>query len=259
MSATRVDQETHPLSALKLWEANRDPRWWKVRKLASEWDERKLQPLEVFPDDETDSYLMGEGQHRYLAMRELGYSDDYPVRCNVHSGYARAEMYGLVRAWNDKLTPSSIDDFKWALGASDPQAIEIEAVYSAFGYTLTRSRTPHSISCPAALIAIHSLGGRSLLADVMHIVTGAWNASPDSARDAILSGIALVLNRDPSLDRAALIRNLTREGTALALYGKAKTLRDVRGGKLAHNVAELVVETYNIRRRTKRLKPWERT
>ena len=111
--------------------------------------------------------------------------------------------------------------------------------------------------CVTALKKVYGFDGGKALALTLETVVAAWGRTEAAVDGKIIEGVGLVhCHYNGAIDLAALSKKLAKyPGGASGLLGDAKGLRQFRHASLPRCVAETVIETYNVGRKTGRLAP----
>lgn len=202
------------------------------------------------------TYHVVDGQHRIAAVRLAG-GDSVKVMCRVFDGLSSEAEARLFRLLNNTVKPQQIDLFRIRVVEGDPVAVDIQRMIEANGWRLVFGTRPGAFVAVAAAERIYRLDPVAL-EKTFNVVTRAWGHAQSSVDGRVIEGIGLVLARyGTAVDVADLTDRLARYGGgAGALIGKARGLRDLRGGQICRALAEIVVDLYNARRKTRALPGW---
>lgn len=229
-------------------------RAWVVR-LARSWDASLTGTLVVVARSDGDLIVV-DGQHRYLAALELP-DPDFMFRCDVRYGLSRAAEHALFLGNNTRRNVHSIDKFKAAVGAGWARESEIQAEVERHGLTIGMRATPQNIGGVRALTTLHARGGTELIGATLDTILAAWPGDADAFAEEILRGVGELLYRyDGEVDREGLVANMRKSASPGGLRGQAKSIRSMRGHPLWEHVADLLVDLYNLRRRSHKIAPW---
>ncbi len=245
-----------PLDLLKV-----DPRVQRpenhrrVLRIAAELNLDALGLVCVSHRDDGDYYLI-DGQHRIAALRVAG-PPARPVACEVFTGLNMAEEAAMFRLRNNTAKVGYLDRFLVRVVEGDPRATDVEQTLKRHGWTINPNNQNGSFTAVAAYEKIHRLDAVAAERAIAAI-TRAWGHDRNGADFRIVEGIGLVYARyGDAVNTDDLTNRLAKfPGGASALLGKARGLHNLRGGVVPQAVADLVVELYNTRRKTKGLTPW---
>jgi hypothetical protein len=119
-------------------------------------------------DDGTFSII--DGQHRYEALREKGYGNEFKVTCRVFYGLSLANEAELFRLLNNTRKPQPIDLFRVRVIEGDETAVAISDMLGKLGWVITMAPTgSEEYGAFRAVVAIEKI----------------WKADPVAARWAI--------------------------------------------------------------------------
>lgn len=201
-------------------------------------------------------YFIIDGQHRVEGMRIAGLSDD-KAECEVFTGLTLADEAAMFRLRNNTAHPQYIDKFRVRVIEGDPVAVAIDDMVHRHGWKIQMGNSVGDLAAVQALERIYRLEATAA-ERALSTLTRAWGLDSSSVDGRLLDGMGLVFIRyGDAIEVDDLIARLARfSGGAGALIGKARGLRDLVGSTIGRAVAEIVVELYNQRRRTKALPPW---
>lgn len=203
------------------------------------------------------SYHVVDGQHRVAAVRLAG-GETEKVLCRIFDSLNREDEAKLFRLLNNTAKPMAIDLFKVRVIEGDPVAVELNRIVHEHGWTVSTNNTSRTFSAVAALERVYRLA--PIAAErAVSTLTRAWGNDDNTGVDGrLVEGIGRVFARHgDSVDASDLTARLARfAGGPGALIGKARGLRDLIRVTVPAAVAEIVVEMYNTRRKTKALPPW---
>lgn len=214
--------------------------------------------VSVRPDG---SMAIMDGQHRVGALRLAGYTTEL-VRCEVSRDLDTAGEAGRFLGLNDYRLVRAIDKFKVSVTAGEPAAVGVTDILERHGWKVaTGTSDGYFMAVNAALNVYIGRGNRDKStgpADLEHVieaVTLAWGRKPSGVSTYIVGGLGMFFSRyGEQVDRHALERRLAQlPGGPDGLLGKARGIREFRGGTLPRCVAEAVTVTYNSRRSSGRL------
>lgn len=210
------------------------------------------------------NYHILDGQHRVAALRQAGFHTEL-VECKVHNGLDVAQEARRFNGLNTFTSPRPFDRFKVRVKANDPIACGIDAILMEFGWRLQAGDTPGAFTAVVAAERVYVGHGTTEkdrgpenLRSALGVVTEAWGRKPINANGFIIGGLGLFFARYGSeVDRPALVKRLAQfPGGADNYIGKARGIRDFRGGTLPRCVAELTTDLYNKRRSAGKLEDW---
>jgi hypothetical protein len=211
------------------------------------------------------TYHVTDGQHRKAALLLAGFDTSDLVQCLVAYELTTEQEARRFVGLNTFAAPRAFDKFKVRIKARDEIALGVDRVLMAHGWRLAGGATPGAFTAVVSAERVYSGYGTAdkergpqNLHDALGVLTEAWGREPRSAHGALVQGLGLFFARyNGEVDKAALVRRLAQfAGGPDAYIGKARGIREFRGGVLARCVAELTVEIYNKRRSTGQLPEW---
>lgn len=235
-----------------------DPAWVE-KKLREGFDPTQIGvPIVSSRQDGTMVWL--DGQNRAELIRRAGWSDQ-KIQCRVFYGLTIAEEARAFLVHNDNRTIRPIYKFLARVTSGDEAAVAITTIAKAAGWRIQDGAANQGITASRSLekvyLATPKSPGRALF-PTLRVITEAWGYKPTTVNGHVIEGIGMVFARfDDAIEIPALVKKLAEyPGGPSGLIGKAKGLREYQGGILAHSVAEIVVTTYNVRRRGGALPDW---
>lgn len=193
-----------------------------------------------------------DGQHRWSALMRHGLGE-WKVRCEVHedaTDHARASA--LFLRLNNRALVGVFDRWLNEIQAGDPIATGTQKIVEGRGLRIALQTGDGIIACVAALKRIYALDNGETLKDVLDILSGAYGLTPASVEGKLIEGLALVSSKfNGTIDRQILAKKLAKyPGGASSLIGDAKGLMRMRRATMSRAVAEVILETYNVGRRS---------
>lgn len=207
-------------------------------------------------------YHVVDGQHRVAATVGAGYGDR-TLKCLVYTGLALADEASMFELLNTTRAVNAVDRFRVRVVAGEETAVLLNKLIVNHGWTVRQGKSTGVFAAVASFESVYrgKRGGTqenlTTCEQLMGVITQSWGHDPDGARAEIVSGVGAVLLRFPEIDFAKLTRELSQvQGGPRPLVGKAKSLRNIRGGTVADSMAEIVVNLVNKGRRTNLLPDW---
>lgn len=210
------------------------------------------------------TYHVLDGQHRVAALRLAGFHTE-SVECKIHNGLDEAAEAARFVGLNTFRAPRAFDRFKVRVRAGDPVAVGVDRILMEFGWRLMPGATDGCFTAVQAAERVYTgfgttekeMGPENLRAAI-GTVTEAWGRKPANANGHIIAGLGLFFARYGSqVDKPALVKRLAQyPGGADNYLGKARGIRDWRGGTLPRCVAELTTDLYNKRRSSGQIESW---
>jgi len=245
-------------------EAQRDLRPSWVKQHVQRFDADQLGYIVANIRKDGHPYVI-DGQHRVELLRAVGWGDQ-KVSCEVFTGLTQKDEAGLFLSRNDRLAVRTYDKFRVRITAGEPVACEINRLVIAAGLSLAQATNGSGhISAVTALERIYRGGGIAgakdggpVLARTLRTIEQAWGRESSNFEGQVIEGLGLALTRYGSkVDQSGIVSKLSKiGGGAAGLIGKARGMRDLRGGTVAYCIAGLIVERYNRGRRAGKLDGW---
>lgn len=232
---------------------------WVEQKYREGFDPTKI-GVPILSHREDGTYVWLDGQHRGALIRRAGWVDQ-KIQCRVFYGLSISEEARMFLGHNDNRQVKPIYKFLARVTTGEEEAVAITAIVRAAGWHISDSTGPTSIPAVRALEKAYATTpdqpGKALTA-ALRLITQAWGYKAEAVKGPILHGISMVYARfGDQIDNASLTKKLAQFPSGPAgLYGKARGMQQFQGGILAHCVAEVVVTTYNTRRRNGGLPDW---
>lgn len=236
-----------------------DPTW-VARKLREGFDYTQIGvPIVSSRPDGSKVWL--DGQNRAELIRQAGW-EDQKIQCRVFYGLTIAEEAHAFLVHNDNRQIKPVYKFLARVTAGDPDAVAINNIVQSAGWRVRDSTAQQGIPSAKSLekiyLATPQQPGRALF-PTLRVVGEAWGYKPEAVNGCLLEGIGMVFARfGDAIQLPGMVKKLSEyPGGPGGLLGKARGLREFQGGILAHSVAEIVVKSYNTRRRAGALPDWK--
>lgn len=234
----------------------------RVDKIVNDFQFESIGTVVVSKRDDGTCHVI-DGQHRVAAVQGAGYGDQ-SVTCLVYEGLTRSEEAAMFRRLNNTRQVMPVDKFRVRVVEGDEAAVTLNRILNEHGWKVEQSKSNGAFAAVAALEKVFrgklaGPGDTAKICDTLiSVVTEAWGHDSDGVRAEIIAGVGAVLLRyNTRVDLPKLIHELAQvKSGPRGLVGKAKGLRDFRGGTLSEALAEILVEMINRQRRTNRLPEW---
>lgn len=234
----------------------------RVDKIVKSYRADALGVIVVSRRDDGTCHVI-DGQHRVAATVAAGYGDS-EVACLVYEGLDRSDEAAMFRHLNNTRQVTPVDKFRVRVVEGDDTAVTLNRILNRHGWRVAQSKNAGCFAAVAALEGVFTgklagPGDTATICDTLiSTITESWGHDADGARSEIVAGIGSVLLRyNTRVDRVKLVAEMAQvKSGPRGLIGKAKGLRDYRGGRLSDALAEIVVELLNKQRRTNRLPEW---
>lgn len=235
----------------------------RVDKIAKDYQRSALGVIVVSRREDGTHHVI-DGQHRVHATIAAGYGEE-TVPCLVYSGLTKAEEAAMFRRLNNTRAVLPVYKFRVRVVEGEPDAVALNTILERHGWTVEQSKDAGRFAAVAALESVYrgkrnGPGDNGTICDTLiKVITEAWGHDSAGVRAEVIGGLgALLLRYNTKVDLVKLVSSLsTCPGGPRGLVGKAKGLRDFRGGKLSDALAEVVVEMLNkYRKANTRLPDW---
>ena len=240
--------------------AQRDIVPSKLKKLIAELDLDAigvLHAVEYEINGQAAKWII-DGQHRWRALMDHGLGE-WPVEVKIHLDVIDdTRASDLFLKLNDRVPVSAFGKFANEVKAGVPAAVGALKLVNAWNLRMSNFSGDGQVHCVLAMKKVYDFDGGKALALTLETVITAWGRTEAAVDGKIIEGVGLVhcTYTNGSIDLAALSKKLAKyPGGASGLLGDAKGLRQFRQATLPRCVAEKVIETYNVGRKTGRLDP----
>lgn len=241
--AASTTVEELPLEALAVPSAyQREERPHLVRKIIREFDPDLLGLLVVVRDAEGGLWIL-DGQHRWLALVELGYER---ARCEVLHDVPLERQAQIFSGRNSgRITPHPRDAFRADYAARRADVVAIMAILQRHGYLPPWGSSRASADrfvCVSTLREVQSWG---LLDATVSVIRAGWPDDELATQTPIVSGLAACVRLYPTLSPRELAKRLARHSAAEVLRLARASHANSRERRLWVHVAQVVVDLYN--------------
>lgn len=235
----------------------------RAQSMAKDIDLDLLGIIEISALDNGD-YHVADGHHRVTMLRFAGFTNEL-VQCKVHYGLEQSQNAKLFLGLNDSKHARMFDRFRLRVAAGDPVALGIIGSIEGHGWTFGSGAHTGVFSAVGAAEKVYTGYGTAAkdrgpdtFDTTLGILTTAWGHDASATTGSLIEGVGLMVAKyGDQVDKAALVKQLARtSGGAAGYLGRARGLREFRGGSVARAVAELTVDVYNNRRTAGRLDDW---
>lgn len=233
--------------------AQRDlkPAW--VDKIAAEFNFEEFGTPTVNLRD--GWWYVIDGQHRFEALRQLGFADD-EVDCWVYHGLTEEEEARKFLILNNVLPVAVFPKFRVGVEAGKAEDTEINNIVRACGLHVSLDKNEGAIGAVGALRTIYRRDGGDILARSLTLVSEAYGTP--GLRAIVVNGVALFCARyGDSIDNERFVEKLGNiRGGVNGLLGRADTIHRQTGNRRPHCVAAATVAIYNSGKTGAKLKNW---
>lgn len=234
----------------------------RVEHISEHFDPDALGIIHV-SERKDGSLWVVDGQHRVHGCRKFlgdGWEKQH-VEALVYIDLTRDEEAWLFDHLNDVGVMRPFDRFRARLVHGEEVAVAVNGIASKAGFTIADGSG--SLSCVGVmeqlyngLRAQNAKDGPGNLALTLAIVNKSWGNKSPHPNGNIIHGLGMFLERyGGEIDTPRLVKKLAEyPGGFSGLLGKARALRDIEGGQVAHAVFELIRRDYNVGIRQNKLK-----
>jgi hypothetical protein len=246
---------------------NRGIKMHWVRKIALNFDSDKFKPIVV--SERTDltginmaktvAYVIIDGQHRIMALEQMGWMDQ-KVPCLVYTGLSFEQEAELFAISDDVLRLTRYDQHHSAFAAKRPEAVAIQEIVDRHGYCLEPGlKSGGAIQCVGALYDVYREGGPEALDEVLLLFKRTWQEKGWQPVSSSFKGMRQFLSEyrgDPDFREKRLIQML-KMTPPMDIDRPARSATAAIGGSIAINAARVIEQKYNNGLRSKRIRKWD--
>lgn len=199
------------------------------------------------------------GQHRVEAYK-LWLGDGWETQelhCECYVDLSEVEEAEVFLKLNDVLTVQAFDKFRIGLNANRPEEVEIAAIVTKTGLTISESKAEGAIGAVSTLRRVYRReGGVVVLGRALSIIRDAYGSAGLNA--PVIDGIGLLCGRyNGELDTAQAVTRLASAAGGLAgLMNPAYITKKQTGAALNQCIAAAAVELINRGKGGKKLPSW---
>lgn len=206
-------------------------------------------------------YYILDGQHRVEAFKQwIGEDWEHQqLQCWTYDGLSEEEEAETFLKLNDTLAVQAFDKFRIGLNANRPEEVEIAAVVSKAGLTISQSKAEGSIGAVGTLRRVYRREGHAVLGRALGIIRDAYGSPGLEA--PVIDGIGLLCGRyNGELDtKNAVSRLSSAAGGLAALMNRAYFTKNQTNAPLSQCVAAAAVDLINRGKGGKKLPSWWKT
>lgn len=213
---------------------------------------------------EDGSFHVIDGQTRRSGAIAAGHGSD-TVSCQVYEGLTRSEEAAMFRLLNDRRSVGPIDKFLIRVVEGEPVAVDINNILRSYGWTAAHARNNAKVQAVGALENVYTQCAKvgrnhaiTTLTRTVSTITEAFGHDSDGMRAEIIQGLGAVVGMYwNEMDLPKLTREMAQyEGGPLSMVGRCKGLREMRGGRIADNMADVLVNLHNRKKQHGKLPGW---
>ena len=202
-----------PLDTIKIADYQRTVKQSTVRKIVNSFDPRGLGSLLVSHRD--GSYYVFDGQHRLLALEELGAKS---VECIIYEGMTYVDE---AKAWDYYNLKSSratrVDQANAELKRGEPFAIALDKTVEECGLHIDYKNTGRDgyIHAYSSIEKIYKTYGKARLQFTLRFIKETFGIKRKAFQRSVLIGITeffVRYEKNPSFDQRFLEKRLVKNG-----------------------------------------------
>lgn len=197
-----------------------------------------------------------DGQHRYRAAEAAGYSG--VIHTMEYRGLTIPAEAALFRMLNTSEKPSRIDHFLVSCVEKNPDSLRLAGFLADNGWSVGSGATEARLSAIGSLEKVYALSPDAA-ASTLAVLTAAFGHRPAAVQGSLVEGLGRMLAKyaDMNVDLDDLAKRLAGiPGGPDGLVGTARGQSVTRTGNLSKQVARIITNVYNQRRRTTALPEW---
>lgn len=254
----KVEHATLPLDTLLIDpQAQRAKSMPRIKRLATHFMPQAAGTLVVSERDDGSRYLV-DGMHRREAGVLAGVSE---LPCEIHYGLTQQDEAQLFLIKNREGTkPSAADEYHIGLTAGLPIYVDTQSVLEKMDLKVGNGTSANQVGAIAGVINIVDRYDAETLERTLRVAEMAWSRDKGACWDGTLvGGLGMFVGRHPEVDDIQLAEKIGRHGNTVkwigdvmgraTMYGQQHAGGGGRVGAMYH----LVVEVWNIRRRSGRV------
>jgi hypothetical protein len=195
-----------------------------------------------------------DGQHRLKAAVANGYDD--PIHAAVFEGLTMQQEAKLFRLLNNTTKVGAMALFNVAVTEKQPQAIAIQAILDRHGLVMNNGDFA-AISTARKIVEVH---GVQALDWSLQVILTTWGKGKQTLDGRVLEALAMLYTRSHEIiDTESLTEKMTQVPQGLhGLLGKARTVRELKRGRIQVCLVEVLIGLYNSGKRKNLLPEWVR-
>jgi hypothetical protein len=202
-----------------------------------------------------------DGQHRIAAAREA-FGEKQRIQCELVENITVQRAAQLFRGRNARRSVTPLANFLVGITAKDPTVTAINNAVVDCGWHIgAGTSSNNTIAAVSCLLRVYRLRNNAdLVTEILTVIRNAWGEDSSNTFGDFMVGLALVLNRYPTIDKHQMIQRLKKLSGASRAVATARGLREGLGGSVSVNVARTLVTIYNSGRQAKhKLAEWGTT
>jgi hypothetical protein len=197
-----------------------------------------------------------DAQHRWKASQANDWAGE--VLTNVWEGLTLQQEAKLFRLLNNTTKAGALALYRIAVTEGDPQAVAIQAVLDRHEVPVGNVDGFHAVAAARRVASGH--GGIAALEWAVNLVVTAWGSRKEHMDGRLIEALAMLyIHYGTEVDPDRLRVKMTGVANGVhGLIGKARTIRELNGGRIQVALAEALVSVYNDGLRKNKLEKWVR-
>lgn len=257
----RVEREARltwvPLGLMRVpTMAQRELKAGRVDHIAANMDLEQLGTPTVNKRD--GLFFIIDGQHRVEAYKQwIGEGwEDQQLHCWTYEGLTEEEEAERFLKLNDTLQVQAYDKFRIGYNANRADEVEITAIVTKVGLTISKSKSEGAIGAVGTLRRVYKREGANVLSRTLGLIRDAYGSPGLEA--PVIDGLALLCGRYGSdVDHTIAVTRLkSASGGVAGLMNRAYFAKNQTNAHLNQCVAAAAVELINRGKGGKKLPSW---
>lgn len=190
-------------------------------------------------------YYIMDGQHRYIAMKKLGYPS---VACTVYNGLTAEQEAKMFFILNQKASVKTYEKTKAKLAYGDEETVQLNEIIRSHGLELGFSREKESagIVSHKTLSQINKNYGKEHLDEVLKIIIECFGTQKKNFQGRFIDGVSRFWNKySKDIKRIDFVRKMKNESSFVNVSIKAREFQSVKKCSFADGVSEALKFFYN--------------
>ena len=211
---------------------------------------------------EDGTLVILDGMHRAEAARLAEYEGK--LHAIVYEGLTIEQEREIFVGLNESKAVSAITKFIMRVGYQEPDAVAMNEVLLSLGWRAGTGNSDGVFSAVAALEAVYKTGAGTvpkgknidLVRDTLAVLTSAWGHDAAGVTGLLVKGTAKVLGTyGEAVNKDELAVALSRS-TPGHITSRARSVADIQRTPVDSTTAFILVNDYNLRKRSHALEPW---
>jgi hypothetical protein len=232
VSALRVDKYQRPL------------RLSRVKKYIKEFDIVKTGVILVSKRAD-GTYWIIDGQHRYFAMKNLGFQS---ITCLIHEGLTYKQEAETFYYVNDIKVVSPLEKLNSRIEMEDGPSINLVAICLKHGFIIDTRSPRKEFRSIRVLQDIYTYDNGVALDRILKVINTAYPTEKSRTLNKVLRGMFIFLKKyGDAVDEKNLIKRLSSAGI-VQLFAKGNSFMQFRMGQEHDGIAEAITDIYDYKR-----------